>query len=66
MSVSTGEADLWDVIVVGGGPAGLNAALVLGRCRRKVLLFDDGKPRNAPSHGLHVNRLPILGLTQSR
>ena len=44
---------LWDAIVVGGGPAGLNAALVLGRCRRKVLLFDDGKPRNAASHALH-------------
>ena len=44
---------LWDVIIVGGGPAGLNAALVLGRCRRKVLLFDDGKPRNAASHALH-------------
>lgn len=42
-----------DVIIVGGGPAGLNAALVLGRCRRNVLLFDDGKPRNAVSHALH-------------
>ncbi|HCY62209.1 MAG TPA: NAD(P)/FAD-dependent oxidoreductase [Oxalobacteraceae bacterium] len=42
-----------DVIVVGGGPAGLNAALVLGRCRRNVLLFDEGKPRNAVSHALH-------------
>ena len=47
------QTDLWDAIVVGGGPAGLNAALVLGRCRRKVLLFDDGKPRNAVSHALH-------------
>ena len=53
MSGSTGQADLWDAIVVGGGPAGLSAALVLGRCRRKVLLFDDGKPRNAVSHALH-------------
>lgn len=42
-----------DVIIVGAGPAGLNAALVLGRCRRTVLLFDDGKPRNAASRALH-------------
>ena len=45
--------NIWDVIIVGGGPAGLNAALVLGRCLRNVLLLDDGKPRNAVSHGLH-------------
>lgn len=36
-----------DCAVIGGGPAGLNAALVLGRSRRKAVLFDDNKPRNA-------------------
>lgn len=42
-----------DVIIVGGGPAGLSAALVLGRCRRKVLLFDSGKPRNYAARAMH-------------
>src|SRR3978361_171270 len=45
--------NLLDVIIIGGGPAGLNAAVVLGRCRRKVLLFDHGKQRNRYSHGMH-------------
>lgn len=53
MITVTKQALILDVIVVGGGPAGLNAALVLGRCRRNVLLFDDGKPRNVVSHALH-------------
>ncbi|MBD1397295.1 NAD(P)/FAD-dependent oxidoreductase [Pontibacter sp. JH31] len=37
---------MYDVIIIGGGPAGLNAAMILGRSRRKVLVFDSGKPRN--------------------
>jgi thioredoxin reductase len=45
--------DLQDCIIVGGGPAGLNAAIVLGRCRRKVLLFDTQQYRNRYSHGMH-------------
>jgi thioredoxin reductase len=44
---------LFDVIVVGAGPAGLSAALILGRCRRSVLVCDTGKPRNAASHEMH-------------
>ncbi|WP_203333519.1 NAD(P)/FAD-dependent oxidoreductase [Planococcus beigongshangi] len=43
-----------DCAVIGGGPAGLNASLVLGRSRRKTVLFDDNKPRNtvvSESHG---------------
>ena len=43
----------YDVVIVGGGAAGLSAALVLGRCRRSVLLFDDGQARNAASHAIH-------------
>jgi thioredoxin reductase len=42
-----------DVIIVGGGPAGLSAALILGRACRRVLLCDAGEPRNAASHALH-------------
>jgi thioredoxin reductase len=43
----------YDCIIIGGGPAGLNAAVVLGRCRRKVLLFDTGTYRNVSSQGMH-------------
>ena len=46
-------ADVVDVIIVGAGPAGLSAALVLGRCRRRVIVFDSGHPRNAASTALH-------------
>jgi thioredoxin reductase len=43
----------YDCIVIGAGPAGLNAALMLGRCRRSVLVCDVGEPRNARSAELH-------------
>ena len=43
----------YDAIIVGGGPAGLSAALILGRCRRRVLVCDSGQPRNAASHAMH-------------
>ena len=44
---------MFDVVIVGGGPAGLSAALMLGRCRRKVLVCDNGHPRNEASHAMH-------------
>jgi thioredoxin reductase len=44
---------VYDAIIVGGGPAGLSAALVLGRCRRSVLLCDSGHYRNTASDGVH-------------
>ena len=43
----------YDCVVVGAGPAGLSGALMLGRCRRSVLVCDAGEPRNARSAGLH-------------
>lgn len=43
----------WDVVIVGAGPAGLSAALILGRARRRVLLCDQGTPRNWASKHMH-------------
>jgi thioredoxin reductase len=45
---------IWDTIIVGGGPAGLSAALALGRCRRHVFLADAGQPRNRASAHMHA------------
>jgi thioredoxin reductase len=50
---SDADGSCLDTIIVGGGPAGLSAALILGRCRRAVLICDEGRPRNAASHALH-------------
>src|SRR3954452_21654386 len=42
----------YDTVIVGGGPAGLSAALVLGRARKRVLLLDNDRPANAVSQGV--------------
>lgn len=44
---------MYDVVIVGAGPAGLSAALFLGRCRRRVLVCDNGHPRNEASQAMH-------------
>jgi thioredoxin reductase len=66
----------YDVVIVGGGPAGLSGALMLGRARRSVLVIDSGQPRNAPAahlqgflsrdgvppgHLLEAGRLEVAG-----
>ncbi|MFE6158349.1 NAD(P)/FAD-dependent oxidoreductase [Streptomyces sp. NPDC056486] len=47
-----------DAVVIGGGAAGLNGALMLARSRRSVVVIDSGTPRNAPADGIHG----LLGL----
>src|SRR4051794_21359530 len=45
--------DAYEVVVIGGGAAGLSGALMLARSRRTVLVVDAGEPRNAPADGVH-------------
>jgi thioredoxin reductase len=52
MSAKSSNID-FDVAIVGGGPAGLNAAIVLGRSCRRVVLFDHGRPRNYAAQAVH-------------
>ncbi|MFE3830976.1 NAD(P)/FAD-dependent oxidoreductase [Streptomyces sp. NPDC059092] len=47
------DSDVFDVIVIGGGVAGLSGALTLSRARRSVLVLDAGEPRNAPAAAAH-------------
>src|SRR5690606_40592388 len=47
------ETNHYDVIVIGGGPAGSSAALILGRSRLNVLLIDKATPRNIRTKGVH-------------
>ncbi|UQN31439.1 NAD(P)/FAD-dependent oxidoreductase [Brachybacterium kimchii] len=54
ISPARGAADpTADVVVIGGGAAGLNGALMLARSRRRVIVVDAGDPRNAPAEGVH-------------
>ena len=58
----TSPSNVFDIVIVGNGPAGMQAALVLARTRKKVVVFDDPRPpRNAASHGVH-NFLGLDGL----
>ncbi|GAA1962809.1 NAD(P)/FAD-dependent oxidoreductase [Agromyces allii] len=64
-------AALTDVVIVGGGPAGLSAALSLGRARRRVVVVDSGEPRNrvaAHMHGVlgHDGLSPLVLLERGR
>ncbi|MGG7507017.1 NAD(P)/FAD-dependent oxidoreductase [Plantibacter sp. YIM 135249] len=52
-AVPSAARDDYDVVIVGGGAAGLSAATALGRARRRILVVDAGDPRNAPADGVH-------------
>src|SRR3954452_22319112 len=59
----------YDAVIVGGGPAGLSAALVLGRANKRVLVVDNDRPANAVSQGvgglLGQDRVKPAGLWRS-
>lgn len=55
---------MYDVVVIGGGAAGLGGAVALARSRRSVLVVDAGELRNAPADGVH-NYLGREGLNRS-
>jgi thioredoxin reductase len=58
---------VYDVFIVGGGPAGLSAALTLGRARKRVLLSDSGPRRNAAAEHVHgfVTRDGVISAASS-
>lgn len=65
--MNTPHRDRWEVAIIGGGAAGLSAALALARARRSVIVVDGGRPRNAPAAAAHgllghegVNPLELL------
>ena len=54
MNGETMRQEHYDVAIVGGGPAGLQAALILARTRKRLIIFDAPEPpRNGASHGVH-------------
>lgn len=64
---------MYGVIIIGGGPSGLSAALILGRCNRKVLVIDDKNYRNASvkfAHGFlsrdHINPLELSNVAREQ
>ncbi len=62
MTITSSSSNTCDVAIVGAGPAGLQAALVLSRTRKNVIVFDSPEtPRNHASHGVH-NLLGLDGL----
>lgn len=52
--ITSTDSVLWDSIIIGGGPAGLSAALAMGRSLRQVLVVDAGQPRNRSASHMHT------------